>query len=65
MQKNTPMTPIGILRCDKCTKVMEVSDTDMPRYVEAGWPRCCDEVMTCFTLQGKPDDSPGVGRGQR
>ncbi len=58
------MTPIGVLRCDKCTKVMEFSDTDLPRYIQVGWPRCCAEVMTCFTLKGKPDDSSGVVRGQ-
>jgi hypothetical protein len=57
-------SPVGILRCDKCVKVVECLDADLRLYMRTRWPRCCGDVMTYFTVVGKPDGPVAGGAGE-
>jgi hypothetical protein len=48
---------IGILRCNVCTKSIDVRDSDGMHYIETNdWPVCCGETML-FVLTEQPNET--------
>lgn len=48
------LTPI--LHCRSCGQVLACPPEDALRYVAAGWPDCCGEVMGLYCPAAKPTD---------
>lgn len=48
-------TLTGLLRCDFCGRTAECRGGELFRYVQTGWPECCEEVMSLFLPAGKPN----------
>jgi hypothetical protein len=48
------------LLCDACGRADEVTHADLVRHARDGWPRCCGEVMDCFTQAPPPDRTPAA-----
>ena len=38
-----------VLMCWTCSRVEPCSQAEVLEYALAGWPRCCDEVMSLVT----------------
>jgi hypothetical protein len=45
-QKSISPPQIRKLRCSVCHRVALISGKDVSRFVTAGWPLCCGEVMS-------------------
>lgn len=41
-----------VLRCADCGRVVPCTLDDILWFSDAGWPRCCDEVMSLDTPAG-------------
>jgi hypothetical protein len=51
-----PASPVvGGLRCERCGRQVELREDELIRYVRAGWPVCCGEIMTMVAPGGPPD----------
>jgi len=54
--RQSPSHDANLLRCLTCGKTTECSQTEALEYMRAGWPECCDEVMTLFIPPDEPDE---------
>jgi hypothetical protein len=45
-----------MLLCRPCGRVRDTTQDDLMRFLTAGWPRCCGEVMTLYTETERPGD---------
>lgn len=46
---------LGVLRCSKCRCLVECAAANVQRFVNTGWPVCCNETMSWFTPADRPD----------
>ena len=58
-------TPVGILFCQSCRKVIDCSLADRLRYTRDGWPKCCSEVMGQYGPVGKSNTHGQAGETPR
>jgi hypothetical protein len=52
--KPPPGQPYPLLFCATCGKVLPCPAEDALRYVKAGWPWCCGDVMQLYLPAFKP-----------
>jgi hypothetical protein len=62
MHPTDPLEPNGprreLLYCSACGNTVWCHPTDLLRYVQVGWPKCCGEVMALLTEGDEGDQTP-------